>query len=65
MAKVTVRDDNILHPPLFEGDAKFVIVRDSNGEPAILLVNLIKDTWGICKKSDNDWEEVLKRFGVK
>lgn len=65
MAKVTVRDDNVMHPAMFEGDAKFVIIRDSEGNPAILLVNMVKDTWGISKKTDDDWEEVLKRFGVK
>ena len=65
MSTVTVKSKNIVDPPLYEGEAKFVIVRDSNGNPGIVLIHMADEKWAICRKTDSDWKNVLKRFGIQ
>lgn len=66
MAKVTVRGGNVLEKPLLESDdVKTVLVRNSDGRPMLLLVNIRGDTWGVSSSSDPDWKIVLERFGIE
>ena len=66
--RIIVRGRNILDRPLLETtDAKFVEFFDSTGELVALLVRGIlgPDMWVFAHKLDDDWEQVLIRFGYK
>lgn len=63
--KVTVYGKDILKPPLCDSaDAQMIVVRDQAGTPAILLVRLAGDSWGLSTPDDKDWPEMCVRFGL-
>lgn len=37
--------------------------RGSNGEIVALLVRLKPDIWGFSRRGEDDWEQVLERYG--
>jgi hypothetical protein len=52
------------HDVLFRSnDVGTVQWRDSNGEVVALLVRLKPDIWGFSRRGDEDWEQVLERYG--
>ncbi len=66
--KIVIKSADITAPPLFEtSDAKTVEFRDAQGELTALLVRGIlgADIWMFANKLDDDWQQVLVRFGYK
>jgi len=37
--------------------------RDSKGELVAILIRLKPDIWGFCHKGDDDWAEMIGRYG--
>lgn len=66
--KIIVRGDNVLSPPLLvTAEAKVVEFYDSFGELTALLIRGIlgPDMWAFANKLDDDWPQVLIRFGYR
>jgi len=63
--RVTVYGSNVLRPPLCDdSDAKLVVVRNSAGDPMILLYRLAGDDWGLSTPDDKDWVAICVRLGL-
>lgn len=63
--RVTVYGRDVMRPPLCDDpDAQMVVVRNSAGDPIILLVRLSGDTWGLSTPDDGDWGAMCVRFGL-
>lgn len=63
--KVEVYSNTLSGPDFSDDKSNFVVIRDSDGKPIIVVVRLTGDTWGMCNASDNDWQNVLDRYGIK
>lgn len=63
--RVTVYGPDMLRAPLCDDDsAQMVVVRNVAGEPIVLLVRLVGDTWGLSTPDDKDWSAMCVRFGL-
>lgn len=57
---------NILKGPLLDTDeATSVVIRGKDGTPMFVIVKLVEETWAVSKESDEDFNEVLERFGIE
>ena len=63
-AKLIVRTNNVLSPPLLETDeASIIEFRDSFGDLQALMIRIFtEDLWGLVTKNDFDWEATLVRY---
>ena len=63
---VDVYGDNLFTPPLLSShDISKIVVRDSDGSPAMFLQRMVDDTWAWCHRGDPDWEDSKARYGVR
>lgn len=64
--RVTVYGSNVLRPPLCDDpDTRLVVIRNTVGDPMILLARLNdEDTWGLVTPDDPDWGAMCIRFGL-
>jgi len=64
--RVVVRGANILRPPLLDSTEPNVIeIYDGFGDPMALLIRILSDdTWGLCTKTDPDWDALRMRYGL-
>lgn len=63
--RVTVYGADIRRPPLVDGnEPEMVMIRDEFGDPMILLFrHLSGDTWGLSTRGDEDFMEMLVKYG--
>lgn len=64
--RVTVFGPDIRKPPLVDSaEPEMILVRDVAGDPMLLLVRVVSDDrWGLATKGDDDWEEMLVKYGI-
>lgn len=57
---------NILKGPLLDTDeATSVVIRGSDGTPMFIIAKIADQTWVVSKEDDEDFDEVLGRFGIE
>lgn len=57
---------NILKGPLLDTDeATSVVIRGADGTPMFIIAKIADQTWVVSKEDDEDFEEVLGRFGIE
>ena len=58
---------DVMKAPLLDSpEPNMVMLKDSLGDPKVLLVRILSDdTWGMCTKGDPDWTAMLVRYGFK
>jgi len=64
---VVVFGSDVASPKLLDSAApNMVMIKDSFGDPMILLVRILSDdTWGLCTRGDSDWDAMLVKYGFR
>lgn len=58
--------ENILRGPLLDTDkATSVVIRGADGTPMFIVAKITDQTWVVSKEDDEDFDEVLGRFGIE
>jgi len=67
LGRVTVYPVNILDAPRCDdSNVGLIVIRDVFGAPMSVVARLSKsDTWGLSTRGDEDFNAVLRRFGIK